>query len=71
MARNLKDLFGVVRRVVPAHGIKIGCTTENVAQALSEDEAGKLADALQTRNPKEEYAVVELVFRRWTKPETE
>lgn len=65
----MKPLFGVVRRVVPPHGIKIGCSTEAMANGLSEDEANQLADALQARNPNEEYAVVEFVFRRWTKPE--
>lgn len=65
MARNV---FGVVRRVVPAHGLKIGCTTAFVANALFEEDANKLADELQARNPGQEYAVVETVFRRWTKP---
>lgn len=63
-----KDMFGVVRRVVPAHGVKVGCHTEHVANFLSHEEANELADALQGRNPGEEYAVVELVFHRWTKP---
>lgn len=70
MTVNPDNLFGVVRRVVPAHGIKIGCTTENVANALRRDDAYRLADALQAKNPNEEYAVIEVVFHRWTKPES-
>jgi hypothetical protein len=60
-------MFSVMRRVVPAHGIKIGCVCESVHSRLTEDEANRLADELQAKNPDEEYAVTELVFRRWTK----
>lgn len=70
VAVNRKDLFGVVRRVVPAHGVKVGCKTESVAAGLLRDEANKLADVLQLRYPDEEYAVVETVFHRWTKWQT-
>lgn len=64
------NMFGVVRRVVPNHGIKIGCTTEIVASALERDDANALADAMQAKYPDAEYAVIETVFHRWTKPES-
>jgi hypothetical protein len=64
---NKPNMFGVVRRVVPAHGVKVGCTAESVATGLFREEADTLADALQEQNPDEEYAVTELVFHRWTK----
>lgn len=64
-----KNLFGVARRVVPKHGIKVGCTTEIVQQALFKEDAVRLALALQEQNPDKEYAVFELVFHGWTKPE--
>lgn len=62
-------MFGVVRRVVPNHGIKIGCTTASVASGLTRAHADALADAMQALHPDEEYAVIEAVFCRWTKPE--
>lgn len=69
MSEERRNLFGVVRRVVPSHGIKVGCKTETVAAGLFRDEADELADALQARNPGEEYAVIEVVYHRWTGPE--
>lgn len=63
-----KNLFGVLRRVVPSHGVKVGCRTELIQQALFRREADELADALQAQNPSEEYAVFEVVYRRFTKP---
>lgn len=64
---NPQNMFGVLRRIVPPHGIKVGCTTEEVANSLTRGQADELANRLQARNPGEEYAVVECVFRRWTK----
>lgn len=63
------NLFSVVRRVVPAHGIKVGCTTDTIAARLNSEEARELADKLQSANPDEEYATVEMVFRYYTKPQ--
>lgn len=61
------NMFGVLRRVVPKHGIKVGCGTELIQQALFEAEANELADALQAKNPDEEYAVFKVVYVRFTK----
>lgn len=65
MAKKPQNLFGVVRRVVPAHGIKVGCRTEIVAAGLTQGEANELADKLHARNPSEDYALIEMVYRRW------
>lgn len=62
------DMFSVVRRVVPAHGVKVGCNAEIIQNRLMREEADELADVLQAQNPEEEYAVVEWIFHRWTKP---
>jgi hypothetical protein len=61
--------FCVAQRIVPAHGIRVGCEARNVAVGLTRAEANELADKLQAKNPDEEYAITEVVFRRWTKSE--
>jgi hypothetical protein len=61
------NVFGVVRRVIPPHGIKIGCESQVVQLGLLRNEADELADVMQARYPDDEYAVIETVFRRWTK----
>lgn len=62
------DMFGVVRREVPEHGVKVGCRAPFIAVGLTNPEADTLADALQGLNPDNEYAVIEIVFHRYTKP---
>ena len=69
-SEQTKNLFSVVRRVVPKHGIKIGCTTETVQAGLFKEDAARLATALQDLYPDEEYAVTELVFHFWTKEQS-
>lgn len=59
--RNPTNLYGVVRRA--------GLQTWDVARALERDAANAMADKLQAENPNEEYAVVQLVYVRWTKPQ--
>lgn len=61
-------MFTVVRRIIPPHGIKVGCGTQVIAYGLTRLEARELADAMQLQNPAEEYATVENVFRYFTKP---
>lgn len=65
--RQQKNMFSVVRRLVPAHGVKIGCGAREIATGLFEVDARMLADRLQAENPDEEYAVTQIVYRYWTK----
>lgn len=62
MPINPQNMFGVVTRD------KTRDTCTQLHNALTEEQANRVADELQAANPDREYAVVRLVFVRYTQP---